>query len=295
MLLQHIWTDYKQFQPQLLEYQELIEKIKLTPRVWKSTVKLNDFLKYSSYILGLSINLLGFKETKNRHNDTFQCEHRKKCYLPYYKFQNPYIRFCSTKDVVQINILEFKSNYYSISSASCIPILINQLSNFNFHYKSEPVTPDEINAILKHKPIEKKSFSITLYSTNSYVKSNHTKIINNAIIGQLQNESQDMLHLFLTPHLDDPGFDVFVLDFQSNNFTFNQKNVYCITHKTEGKYHFKNPSGPNKEIFNQEYCICEHPDTERYHAPNNNTFKPLGKLWKIYMKNVFNFFDLITC
>jgi hypothetical protein len=278
MLLQHIWTNYKQFQPQLLEYQELIEKVKLTPRVWNSTVKLNDFLKYSSNILGLSINLIGFKETKNRHNDTFQCEHKKTCYLPYYKFQNPYIRFCSTKDVFQINILEFQSTYYSISSASCIPVLINQLSNFNFHYKSEPVTLHEINAILKKTSIENKSFSIALYSTSSFVKSSHTKVINNATIGYLQNESQDILHLFLTPHLHDPGFDVFVLDLPSNNFTFNQKNVYCSPHKTEGKYHFKKHSQPNKEIFNQEYCICEHPDTERYHAPNNKTFKPLGKL-----------------
>jgi len=278
MLLQHIWVNYRQFHPQLQEYQELIEKVKLTPRVWNPAVKLNDFLKYLSWILGLSINLIGFKQTKNQHSVTFQCAHSQKCFLPYYKFQNPYIRFCkgSHQEFFQINILEYKSTYYSISSASCVPVLINQLSNFNFYYKSEPVTLHDINAILKQKPIE-KSFSIALYSTSSYVRSCHTKIISQNIIGHLQNSSEDILHLFLTPHLHGPTFDVFVLDFSSNNITFNQKNVYCNTHITEGQYNFKSQTGPNKEIFNQEYCICEHPDTERYHAPNNKSFRNLGE------------------
>ena len=279
MLLQHIWVSYLQFRPQLQTYQELIEKVKLTPRIWNPAVKLNDLLKYLSWILDLSINIIGLKHTINPHNDTFQCTHSKKCFLPYYKYQNPYIRFCrdTSKEFFQINILEFKSKYYSISSASCVPILINELSNFNFYYKSEPVTLQDINAILKQKPIE-KPFSIALYSTSSYVKSSHTKIISKNIIGHLQNNSEDILHLFLTPHLHQPSFDVYVLDsFSSNNSTFNQKNVYYNTHITEGKYAFNTQYQVNKELLNQEHCICEHPDTERYHAPNNKTFRPLGE------------------
>jgi hypothetical protein len=46
---------------------------------------------------------------------------------------------------------------------------------------------------------------------------------------------------------------------------------------TEGEYEFKDPSETNKEILNQDHCICEHPDTERYHTPNNKTFGPLGE------------------
>jgi len=77
MLLQHIWVSYLQFRPQLQTYQELIEKVKLTPRIWNPAVKLNDLLKYLSWILDLSINIIGLKHTKNPHTDTFQCTHSK--------------------------------------------------------------------------------------------------------------------------------------------------------------------------------------------------------------------------
>jgi len=281
MLLQHIWVNHLQFRPQLQNYQEMIEKIKLTPRVWNPTVKLNQFLKYVSWILNLSINLIGFKHNPRHVSDTFQCEHRSRpCFHPYYKFQNPYIRFCKIplNDFFQVNILEYKSNYYTLSSsASCTPLLINQLPNFSFSYKSEPVTLHDIHAILHQTPIE-KPFSIALYSTCTYVRSCHIKIISQNIIGHLKNDSEDILHLFLMPHLHGPTFDVYVLDsFSSNNITFNQKNVYCNTHITEGKYLFNKHSHSNKDMLDQEHCICEHPDTERFNAPNNRTFRPLGE------------------
>ncbi len=293
MLLQHIWTNYSQFFPQLQDYQDLIEKVKLTPRIWNSDVKINDILKYLSWVLDLSINLIGLKYTKNPHSDTFKCTHTRPCFLPYYKYQNPYIRFCKAfRKKFQINILEFKTQPYIIDSASCNPILINQLPNFNFHYKSEPVTLHDIESILKQKPTETKSFSITLYSTSTYVKSCHTKVISENIVGHLPSDSKDTLHLFLMPHLHGSTFDVHVLEeLTSKNIGFNQKNVYCNTHITEGKYEFKNPSQTNKEILNQDHCICEHPDTERYHTPNNKAFNPLGKTLKkstytyLYIKN----------
>lgn len=277
MVLQHIWVNNLQFCPQLQEYQEMIEKIKLTPRIWNPTVKLNTLLKYLSWILNISINLIGFKRTSNHHSDTFQCKHTKLCFLPYYKFQNPYIRFCqiSNKEFFQINILEFKSEYFSISPISCTPILINQLPNFNFNHQSETITLCDINDILKQKKINKK-ISVALYSTSSFVKSCHVRIISKHIVGHLKNSSENMVHLFLTPHLHAPTFDVYILDFSANNITFNQKNVYCNTHITEGKFDFNNPSPPNKGLLNQDYCICEHPDTERFYAPNSQSFRALG-------------------
>jgi hypothetical protein len=134
MLLQHIWINYSQFFPQLQDYQDLIEIVKLTPRIWNSDVKTNDILKYLSLVLDLSINLIGFKYTRNPHSDTFKCTtHTRPCFLPYYKYQNPYIRFCkASRKGFQINILEFKTQPYIIDSESCNPILINQLPNFNF-------------------------------------------------------------------------------------------------------------------------------------------------------------------
>jgi hypothetical protein len=282
----------------------------LSPRIWNPAVKLPDMLKYLTWTLGLSINLIGLKYNSTRYNDTFKCAHKRPCLLPYYKFQNTFARFNkeSHKKFFQINILELSENnknnknnknsnnnnnsnnndnnnnnkkYYVISSTSCSPILINQQPNFDFHYESEPVTLHDINAILKQKPIEPKSFSITLYSTSSFVRSCHTKIITRSVVGHLPSNSDDKhnnLHLFLTPHLHDSTFDVQLLDLTSKNIEFNPKNVYCNTHITEGKYDLKNTqSGPNKTMLNQEHCICEHPDTKKYHAPTKKTFKPLGE------------------
>jgi hypothetical protein len=283
MVVQFIWTSFnKQIYPQLQEYQDLIEKIKLTPRQWDSHQTLNELLKYLSFILSISINLIGLKRTQTQHKDNFQCGHSRPCFLPYYKFQNAHIRFCQnyrTENFFQINILQHKSNFFSISSASCNPLLINELPNFNFYHKSEPVTLQDINNILNQKPIE-KSFSIALYSTSSYVRSCHSKIISKHLVGHLQNNSDDTLHLFLTPHLHSSTFDIYKLDLSTtNNIAFNIKNIYSNTHKTEGKFSHKSNSRPNKDLLNQEHCVCEHQDTKRFHAPNNKSFKPLGNLF----------------
>jgi hypothetical protein len=266
-----------QFQPQMKSYQDLVEKIKLTPRIWNPAIDLTTFLKHISWILGLTINLIGFKRTQTQHRDTFQCNHTEQCFLPYYKFQNPYIRFCqqSQKEFFQLNFLEYKSKYYIISSTSCQPLLINQLPNFDFRFKSEPVTLHDIDSILKHKHVE-KPFSIALYSTTKYVQSTHINTISKNVIGHLQNNSEHILHLFLIPHLHGPTYDIYVLELSTNNILFNRKNVFSNTHLTEGKYEFKSHSRPNKDMLNQNHCICEHPDTERFYTPNNKAFKPLG-------------------
>lgn len=136
----------------------------------------------------------------------------------------------------------------------------------------------EIKSIIQNKPTITKSFSIALYSTDSYVKKNHTKLIQKFNIGFLDNESSDVLHLFLSPHIDQSTFDVYKLDPFPSNINFNPKNVLSNTHLTEGEYIRKSSSRPNKTILNQDHCICEHPDTLRYHAPNNiaTSFKTLG-------------------
>jgi hypothetical protein len=261
----------------------MIEKIKLTPRIWNTNKKFTTHLRYISSILNIPINIIEFKRTAPRnYNTNFQCGHTKNCYFPVFKFQNPNIRFrllCETNEIHQINILEFKSEYYFIASTSCAPLLINQQhSNFEFHYNSESVTLEEIKSILKNEPIAPKSFSIALYSTESYVKKNHTKIIQRFNIRFLESESSDMLHLFLTPHIDQPTFDIYKLEPFPSNINFNLKNILSNTHLTEGEYIQKSSSRPNKTLLNQDYCICEHPDTGRYFTPSNITksFKPLG-------------------
>ena len=110
MLLHHIWVNYKHTCPQLQQYHELCQMIQLTPRIWNPNVKLHDLLKHLTWTLYISINLIGFKKKQPEHQDNFQCGHIYKCYLPYYKFQNPHVRLCQDhcKEFLQINILEYK-------------------------------------------------------------------------------------------------------------------------------------------------------------------------------------------
>jgi len=69
-------------------------------------------LKYLTWTLGLSINLIGLKYNSTRYNDTFKCAHKRPCLLPYYKFQNTFARFNkeSHEKFFQINILELSEN-----------------------------------------------------------------------------------------------------------------------------------------------------------------------------------------
>lgn len=269
--MQHLWIHHRQHDCSFNTYQDLVERVKLTPRKWNSRTNINDTLKQLTWILGTSINLIAFK----RKRINYECPHTRHCYFPIYQFHNPYIKLNKQSDFFQMNILEFKSQYYSIPSDSCHPILINKKSDFNFDILSK----NDIHQILQGKHLQ-KPFMVALYSTPSFVRTQYTNIINQNIIGILQNNSTQVLHLFITPHLNSTDFDVChletlnLLDYNS----FNKINHLSCRRPTEGDTQFKNSDETNKNILNQDYCVCEHPDTERYFAPTNHCFKSLGKL-----------------
>ena len=96
MILQHIWVNRLQFCPQLQEYQELIEKIKLTPRLWNPEIELHVLLKYLSWILGISFNLITFKYTQTWYKE-FQCNHKKNVFFPITNFKTHTFDFVNSK------------------------------------------------------------------------------------------------------------------------------------------------------------------------------------------------------
>jgi len=222
--------------------------------------------------------MIKFKRKREEHKTEFLCSHESLCYIPCYQFNNPYIKLCKSRgDFFQLNILEFQTRYYSIPSDSCYPILINKAPTFRF----DSISNSEIWNILHGNRVE-KPFMVVLYSTPSYVRTQHTNVISQNIIGVLENNSTEMLHLFIIPHLNDPGFDVYQLEgWSQDRELFNQKNFFSCNHPTEGNPIFKSPYQINKNLLNQDNCVCDHPDTDRYFAPTKRVFKPLGKQKKL--------------
>jgi hypothetical protein len=85
---------------QYQEFQQLIEKIQLTPRTWNSKNTLIHVLKLITWTLDININLLGFKQTKNTGQ-----------YFLYYKFQNTLVKLLrSSPTFNSIHILLYKKN-----------------------------------------------------------------------------------------------------------------------------------------------------------------------------------------
>lgn len=277
--MQHLWIHHRQNECSFKTYQELIERVKLTPRQWNSSTNINQNLKYLTWALGTSINLIKFKKKINKLQNTFPCSHTSNCFMPIYQFHNPYTKLVQKKqsNFSQINILEFNSHYYSLPSDSCYPVLINKVSNFNF----DLISKNDIQHILYGNQV-KSPFMVALYSTPSYIRTQYTNIINQNIIGVLKNNATQILHLFLTPHLNGTDFDVYQLE-TLNHFdhkSFNQKNYLSCTRSTEGNINLKMTNNTNKNILNQEYCVCDHLDTARYFAPTSSSFKPLGEFKK---------------
>lgn len=279
--MQHLWIHHRHNNCSFKTYQDFIERIKLTPRKWNSNSNINQTLKYLTWALGTSINLIKFKHKKNNQKNNFLCPHTSLCYIPCYQFHNPFIKLKQKNhsEFYQVNLLEFQSVYYSIPSNSCYPILINKAPNFNF----DTISKSDICNILQGNKIE-KNFMVGLYSTPSYVRTQYTNIISQNLIGILQNNSTTILHLFITPHLNGTDFDVYQLEIfnQLDHTSFHLINHLSCTRPTEGDPIFKSSERPNTKLLNQDNCVCEHPDTARYFAPTNKAFKSLGE-YKYYI------------
>jgi hypothetical protein len=111
------------------------------------------------------------------------------------------------------------------------------------------------------------------------VRKEHYHVLQKNIVGLFNNDqSNSIIHLFLTPHLSNGTFSVHPIlkDQGKKTEDFNRKNIFSNTHIIEGNKIVQNNANVNKDLLNQDHCICEHPDTERYFSPNKKTFKNLA-------------------
>jgi len=236
-------------------------------------------LKHITFSLNVDVNLIGLKRSTN-NNHFYQCEHESKiCYFPFYKFQNVLTKlmFFEKASFYPVTIVEYNKKYYILNIPILNPLLISQHAEDPVIFEDTSITWQNIIDIICNKPVN-FSFSIKIYSAFSYVKKILSKNVNMVMIGEYE-KNEKTLHIFLTPQIGSTFFTMCQLKFlPSCEPHKNLKDMYCNPHIPEGE-----PCSPlqgniyNPELLNQDYCVCDHSDTQRFHAPTNKAFKCLGK------------------
>jgi hypothetical protein len=281
-VLHHTWN-HRTETCSITEYQQLVENVKFTPRMWNSNVTLNKVLKHISWTLNLDINVIGVKRIDKRsENFRGQCPHQNntQCVNPYYRFQNSFVKllFPKSKHFSQINLLYYKKKYYILTNVQHLnPFLINQLPIQNITFNNKVITNTEVMELLLNNKVE-LPFSVVIFTTYNYVHQNWTKQIKNNCMGFSQNkDSLDIIYLFLEPSLNSKTFTLSILNSITDTVEqFNKKNIFSNAHITEGKPLKIGSRSKNQELLNQEHCVCDHDATKIFFAPGEQKFKPIG-------------------
>lgn len=273
--MHHIWI-HKKSSSTLKNFQELIEIIKLTPRVWNPNIKFNQTLRYITSTLNININIIGLK----RSRDHFKCNHTpSNCYFPFYIFQNTLVKVLrEISCFLPVNVVYFQGKYYLLLE-HLDPVLIDTYPVNPVIYENVEITNADVIKILKNE-IFNIPFNINLYTSYSYIRNNAIKIQSNIIAKYTKSNSNKCLHLFIAPHLE-KYFNLHVLDnIIDNNEVFNTFNLFD-TNFTEGNTHY-NSKSQKEDSLNQEFCICDHSDTQRIFLSKQSSSNNLGILKGVF-------------
>ena len=241
-LLHHMWIK-KNNTNQYQEFQQLIEKIQLTPRTWNSKNTLIHVLKHITWTLDININLLGFKQTKNTGQ-----------YFLYYKFQNTLVKLLrSSPTFNSIHILLYIKNYYILNDIDNVPDLIDCKSNESITYQGQIIMYNHIVQIISNQIVE-LPFSINIYTSYSYIKQMSKTHIQNNLVGSYicKNQTDPVLNIFISPHLEKFNINMCILSGITRSIPFNTKNIfYHNDHLPEGHKIFGPDPPVNQTTLNQ--------------------------------------------
>ena len=249
--------------------------------MWNSNIPLHRVLKQVSFKLGLDINIIGFRRWRNNRDNLGYCTHNtNSCMFPYFKFQNTLTKllFPISPNFCQINLLFYQNKYYILlTNHQLKPFLINLFSTDSLVFNNTSITRADILNILKNQ-FDPYPFSVALYTSFAYLTHNWTKKIQQTLIGySLGKENSEIVHIFITPNLSSTLFSLSILDSLTTNVTqFNKKNVFANSHITEGLSTRLNNNCDNQDLLNQNFCVCEHSESQQLLVPEETSFKPLG-------------------
>jgi hypothetical protein len=237
-----------------------VEAIKKTPRTWNSKTAIKAMLKHISWLLNININVLSFKQA----GESYYCPHGADYYFLSYLFQNPLLKIVRKQSEWKpITIIQYNQRYYVPVQKNFTPTLINITPQRPpIIVENTPIHHSDILKLLQNDAVE-FPFSVVVYSSYSYVKKTFFKKIQDTVLGMYRSSTSDqILHLFLAPHLDTSTFDLFTLDAMPYPVNFHKNDILHNQHLTEGKSIFKNSGDKIPTVLNQEHCICDHPETQ---------------------------------
>lgn len=181
-----------------------------------------------------------------------------------------------------VTILKHTSLYYVVSKCNLKPILIDLPWSLNIQFEDTCITNNDILDIITNNSSKVYPFSIAIYSSDYYVKSNYYKTAHTNLIGWSQGQCKTV-QLFLTPEIGSSLFNICYINVTlTSKKKSSLKDVYSNPHITEGNPTIPLIKSKKQDTLNQNFCVCEHPTTRRYFAPVRSSFKSLG----MYVLNI---------
>jgi len=261
--------------------QNLLDALQITPRETRNKkIDTRHVLKFITWTLSINITLTKLiARPKSGHKQFCLC----------YSFQNPFVKLVKLNQFKPIHVIAYKKKYYILNNPSNIfPLLLTGVNpQAEIKYKQITIRADQILDIV-HENTNHLSFPFTINVYTSYhsVKKNSLEI-NKNMIGQLltkKNTSSDVLSVFLTPDLENKSIvRINTLHKTANSEKFDNHNLFVNTNITEGNKNIFE-SNPKEVILNQNFCICDHEDTQIF-SPSKPD-KHLGKyntLCRLYL------------
>ena len=263
------------------QYGTFLESIKHTDRPTNPKYKFNHLLLKLTFKLKTNINLLGVKKVEKY--PFIKCVHQKhsnRCRILYYHFSNYLHSLISIKDIPHVTFLYYQNCYYLVTNVSKLtPILINLPQYHSVLFQNQTVTKEDIISILNNRSVT-FNFTIVIYSSYNFLRQNYQKQISNNTIG-MHNRNKIVLHLFLTPHLRTYSFSISILKNMNYYNKFSLQNNISVPHLMEGEKitHANMEKSKNEEMLSEEYCMCQHPDTQFIPSEKYKQYSRIGKIF----------------
>ena len=227
-------------------------------------------LKYLSWTLNVNINLFTICEKKNTL-------HKNK-YILQYIFQNTLLKILRQPlNFNSLNIIHFENNYYILNTPNIFPTLIDLPTSTSITFNNVNITLYHILDILNKNCSRTFPFNIKIFSSYCFLRHNSKQLGTN-MIGQYTNpnnptSSQEILYIFVTPHLERHSFYIHQL-INVNTPNFHPSNPFTLPLHHEGLF-TKLKKNNLPKLTNQKVCICQHENTQEMHLPKR--FNNLGK------------------
>lgn len=262
-ILHYIWNNKLSLNINESTYHDFMESFKHTSRIPNSNLSMQNILSQLSCKLKMNIVLLGLRKNRKTRYPFVKCDHirTKHCYIPYYKYQNYIYSLFHLNYVTQIVFVEQRKSLFLLTNNTNVtPMLSNLKPCDEIPFEHQIVTKGDIINIIQNNAIN-LDFTVILFTSYSYVTNcSHKKITQN-VVG-VYEKKEPAVCIFITPHLNSFNFSLSILPKLRPEHGLNLKNNFSISHLSEGNaLPYRNQS-MKEEVLNEDYCICQHPDTQ---------------------------------